>query len=322
MTTTPPHSKYVFISYSHDDRTFVDTLADRLRSEGVRLWQDRWEIAPGDSIVRKIFEEGLANCEVFVLVLSKSSVASKWVREELDVANLRRIQEITKVVPVLKEDCEIPESLRHLMWVDMRDDFDAGVRLIRNVAYGVYEKPPLGPVPDDLVHLSVSVGGLSQYASTVGLLLKHLDDPDEGVPRFHGADEIAEHLSFGAQELNDAIDELEENGLIEVRRYLGPSQYDFAYVNATYALYLHFRDSLTYDPEQDIATVAAAVSALDKAGAQDIQARTQLSPGRLNRAVKYLDDYGLARVHKWLGTAPFTFGEVWATRHTRELVRD
>ena len=46
----------------------------------------------------------------------------------MDVATVRRIGGLTHVVPILKEDCEIPWSLRALRWLDMREDFEAGVR--------------------------------------------------------------------------------------------------------------------------------------------------------------------------------------------------
>src|SRR4051812_47351201 len=115
--------KGLFISYSHSDREFAERLAIELNAQGQEVWIDRWDISPGDSIVRKIFEEGLAQAGAFAVVLSKESVRSKWVREELDVATIRRIEDLTRVIPILKEDVEIPTSLRALHWVDMRNDF-------------------------------------------------------------------------------------------------------------------------------------------------------------------------------------------------------
>ena len=113
-----------FISYSHDDQEFVRRLADALNRNGVPLFFDEWDIRPGDSIIRKIFEEGLAKSEFFFVVLSKTSVASCWVKDELDVATVRRIGGLTRVVPILRDDCEIPWSLRALRWLDMRADFN------------------------------------------------------------------------------------------------------------------------------------------------------------------------------------------------------
>lgn len=114
------NEKRAFISYSHDDHEFVRRLADALNRNGVPLFFDEWDIRPGDSIIRKIFEEGLAKSDFFFVVLSKASVGSSWVKDELDIATVRRIGGFTRVVPILKEDCEIPWSLRALRWLDMR----------------------------------------------------------------------------------------------------------------------------------------------------------------------------------------------------------
>src|SRR5438105_1672243 len=97
-------SKKVFISYSHQDKAVVEGLAADLNSNGVDVFFDQWDIQPGDSIVDKIFTQGLAEAQLFVVVLSKASVSSRWVREELDAATIRRIEGITKVVPVIIED--------------------------------------------------------------------------------------------------------------------------------------------------------------------------------------------------------------------------
>ena len=69
MEKTPPK---VFISHaSADKERFVTDFATRLRSNGVDAWVDSWEMNPGDSLVDKIFEEGLKNCQAMIVVLSK-----------------------------------------------------------------------------------------------------------------------------------------------------------------------------------------------------------------------------------------------------------
>ncbi|MCX6374846.1 MAG: toll/interleukin-1 receptor domain-containing protein, partial [Armatimonadetes bacterium] len=43
----------VFLSHSSKDKAVVRTLVERLRADGLRVWFDEWEIAPGDSIPAK-----------------------------------------------------------------------------------------------------------------------------------------------------------------------------------------------------------------------------------------------------------------------------
>ena len=44
----------VFPSHSSKDKAIVRPLAERLRSDGLRVWLDEWTIKPGDSIPAKI----------------------------------------------------------------------------------------------------------------------------------------------------------------------------------------------------------------------------------------------------------------------------
>jgi DNA-binding MarR family transcriptional regulator len=313
---------HAFISYSHEDKTFVQRLADALNHNGVPLFFDEWDIHPGDSIVKKIFEEGLAKSAFFFVVLSKTSVTSSWVKDELDVATVRRIGGLTRVVPILKEDCEIPWSLRALRWLDMRADFDAGVRELTKLAYGVNERPPLGDTPDYIKGITESVGGLTKEATTVGLHVLGQANIDDGtIPQIGGAEiQAATHLT--PEEINDAVDELESNGLIRTIKWMGTLPFDFGVVTPTYVIFSHFKERLLYDPDEDVRIVLHAVAALNQCGPADLQKHTGLSAGRLDRAINYLEDYGLAKVVRHLGTAPFSFGAVRATSQTRRAAQD
>ena len=85
----------VFLSHASEDKArFVDAFATRLRNKGVDAWIDRWEMLPGDSLVDKIFEEGIRNANAVIVILSSNSINKKWVREELNAAFVKRINEI------------------------------------------------------------------------------------------------------------------------------------------------------------------------------------------------------------------------------------
>jgi hypothetical protein len=67
----------VFLSHSSKDKDVVRDIANRLKSDGVRVWFDEWEIKPGDSIPAKI-EDGLEHSRVLVLCLSAEALAADW----------------------------------------------------------------------------------------------------------------------------------------------------------------------------------------------------------------------------------------------------
>ncbi|MEM6334608.1 MAG: toll/interleukin-1 receptor domain-containing protein [Planctomycetota bacterium] len=310
-----------FISYSHSDHQFADHLANKLNQSGVDLFFDKWDIAPGDSLVGKIFLEGLAECDLFLIALSQESVASKWVREELNTALVKRIEGLTVVVPLLVETCDIPLPLRGLRWIDMRQDIDHGVREIVKLVHGVNDRPPLGDVPEYVQQLQPAVGGLTQEATTIGLDILGRIDLDSGrVPQVSGQ-ELADSTHLKPIEVSDAVEELESFGLVRLMKWLGTSPFSFGAARPTYALPRHFAQYLEYSPEQDVAVVVADLANYSQRSAGELREATGLSPGRLNRAIDFIEDYGLARVMKTLGSAPFTFNSVMSTRETRQAAK-
>ena len=104
----------VFISYSHSDSGFVDYLAKQLQKMDVDVWIDKWMIKVGDSITEKV-NEGIKSSDYLITVLSKASVVSKWVKEELNAALINNVEQDKRayILPALIEDCEIPSLLKH-----------------------------------------------------------------------------------------------------------------------------------------------------------------------------------------------------------------
>jgi hypothetical protein len=175
MMETAKHVR-VFVSHSSlDKERFVLPFAESLLARGIDAWLDKWEMLPGDSLVDKIFEEGLKEAAAFVIVLSHNSVRSEWVRKELNTATVHRIEKGTQLIPVVLDDCEIPECLKDTVYERVRDpaayqaEFDRIVAAIEQRTL----KPPLGTPP---VYVSMSlprVPGLEQQDVAI---LKELGD--------------------------------------------------------------------------------------------------------------------------------------------------
>lgn len=120
----------IFISYSHQDKDFVDQLAAQLVRNRVYIWLDRWELHVGDSITSRI-EGAITNASALLVVLSEASVESAWCRREITGGLIRELEEKRVVVlPVLVEDCTIPLFLRDKLYADFRTNFDDGLRTI------------------------------------------------------------------------------------------------------------------------------------------------------------------------------------------------
>src|SRR6056297_3656707 len=110
-------SPKVFISHASEDKPrFVTAFATKLRENGVNAWLDKWEMLPGDSLVDKIFEEGLKEADAIIIILSHNSVDKPWVREELNAGVMKRISKGSRIIPIVLDDCVIPESLKSTLW--------------------------------------------------------------------------------------------------------------------------------------------------------------------------------------------------------------
>jgi len=162
----------VFLSHASEDKErFVIRFAERLVERGVDVWLDKWEILPGDSLVDKIFEEGLAKASAVIVVLSQYSVAKPWVREELNAGVVSRINKQTKIIPVIIDKCEIPEALQSTVWQLIEDP--AGYeRELDTIVHAIYEhrqKPAIGKPPR---YASAHLDRISGLQSPDTLVLK------------------------------------------------------------------------------------------------------------------------------------------------------
>ena len=117
----------VFLAHSSKDKPFVRDLADQLKRAKISVWLDEWEILVGDSIVEKI-NLGLKASDFLVAVLSKASVASPWLKRELNSSLMRQLgdRSIT-ILPILREPCEVPVLLSDIYYADCTGSFDKGV---------------------------------------------------------------------------------------------------------------------------------------------------------------------------------------------------
>ncbi|MEH0575666.1 toll/interleukin-1 receptor domain-containing protein [Streptomyces sp. B21-108] len=160
----PAQPPKAFLSHASEDKSeFTEPLARDLAKLGVDPWLDRWEIRPGDSLVQKLFDEGLADADAVVVVVSRHSVTKAWVREELDQGMVSRIERGTRLVPVRLDDVEVPAPLRHLVWHNAERSPEGIAKAAQEIAdtlHGTPRKPSIGAVPT-YVHASARIPGLA-----------------------------------------------------------------------------------------------------------------------------------------------------------------
>jgi len=117
----------VFLSHNQKDKPRVRKLAERLRDAGVRVWFDEWVIRPGDDIYLAI-ERGLEASRALLLCLSPAALGSNWVSMERSTALFRDpANQGRRFLPLLLEDCELPDTLRRFKYIDFRGDAESAL---------------------------------------------------------------------------------------------------------------------------------------------------------------------------------------------------
>jgi hypothetical protein len=104
----------IFISYARADRERAEKLAQALGQHGFSVWWDR-EIPPGRTF-DEVIEEALSDARCVVVLWSRESVKSEWVKTEAAEAAKRRI-----LVPILADEVTIPLEFRRVQSARLTD---------------------------------------------------------------------------------------------------------------------------------------------------------------------------------------------------------
>ena len=147
----------VFISHNRKQKSWVRKFCRALRRGDLRVFFDEDSIGPGESIVRAI-EKAIQDSNHVVLVISPSSLTSKWVAMETALAVYGDPDASRRVlIPVILEPVEtrsIPLSVRSLNHVDLTDPSTRGGRFKRLLAHlGLHPNriPPSFAWPEPLL---------------------------------------------------------------------------------------------------------------------------------------------------------------------------
>ena len=127
MTPRSAIPREIFLSHAARDAKLVRSIVELLRRHRLRVWYAPSHIAGGrrwhDEIGR-----ALARCDWFAVVLTKSSVRSRWVKRELQFA-LENSSYDDRIVPILCQDCDhrrLSWTLSSFQMIDFRRNHSKG----------------------------------------------------------------------------------------------------------------------------------------------------------------------------------------------------
>jgi adenylate cyclase len=102
----------VFLSYSREDAAKAKSLAQVLEKAGHEVWWDR-HISSGSDFSGAI-EQALKRADAVLVLWSKASIASSWVRDEAAEG-----RDSGRLVPVVLDDCRPPMGFRQVQSMDL-----------------------------------------------------------------------------------------------------------------------------------------------------------------------------------------------------------
>lgn len=130
--SSPP----VFISYSSKDQAVADLLLSALKEQNIESWIATKNIHEG-SYAKQIIQ-GIRDAKVFVVLLSKNSISSEQVKNEIDRA-FSRIGNGLKIVPFLIDESTLDDECAYYL---CRQEFYFGRKppieeRVRELAYKI-----------------------------------------------------------------------------------------------------------------------------------------------------------------------------------------
>jgi TolB-like protein len=101
MRAVEPTTPDIFLSYNREDQAVARRFAEAFEREGLGVWWDQ-TLRSGEAY-DQVTEQALRGARAVVVLWSKKSVASRWVRAEATLADRQHT-----LVPAMIEPCERP----------------------------------------------------------------------------------------------------------------------------------------------------------------------------------------------------------------------
>jgi len=133
-----PQAAHIFVSHNAQDALWCHDFVAGLRATEANVWYDEHNLGYGQLMTE--IERELRARPIFIVVLSPSAVASKWVQREVNAAiDLADHDPQRIILPVVAEKCDIPLFWRGFKRITGPDDGgvtaqEAAGRVIRALA--------------------------------------------------------------------------------------------------------------------------------------------------------------------------------------------
>ena len=193
-------SQKVFVSYVREDARQVNRLIKELDKQGVHVWLDSNDLAPGEpwpDAIRRAIKNGMFFIACFSAEFQSRS--RTYMNEELNLAigemRLRPL-DAKWFIPVKLSPCEIPDReirpgqmLSDIQWVDLHSGWKRGMeRIMRAMSPGIEtgvkhrktnsrgKKPAVAPAPAAMTNFSREIDEMFAKQYRDEQFRKHWED--------------------------------------------------------------------------------------------------------------------------------------------------
>lgn len=112
----------LFLSHNSHDKPAVSGIAKELKSRGIKVWYDEWQLAPGQPW-QPLLEAGLKRSKAIAVFVGGDGLGP-WEDEEMQAALRIAVETKRSVIPILLPGApsrpELPMFLANRTWVDLR----------------------------------------------------------------------------------------------------------------------------------------------------------------------------------------------------------
>ena len=112
----------VFLSYAREDYARVESLYYQLLNSGFKPWMDKKNILPGERWEDSIWR-AIRHSDFFLACLSSKSTNKRgFLQREIKRALTywdEKLDSDIYLIPIRLEECDVPENLRELEWLDL-----------------------------------------------------------------------------------------------------------------------------------------------------------------------------------------------------------
>jgi hypothetical protein len=124
----------IWLTYSYEDREFVQKLQNHLKEAGLEILNVENEVLPGDNIIESIYRS-ISKAEMIFVILSNNS-DKKWFSTELGIIISEiRNNKSKKIIPILLDkNAEIPPFINQYQFLDVSDKKDLDSKINRLIS--------------------------------------------------------------------------------------------------------------------------------------------------------------------------------------------